>query len=89
MNRKYEEMALLPITNQTTIVLSEVHQSASSEEGLLTDQLRGYSVTKYVESPEYTGFSRGIFVPTDRLIAFLKMFPRESLKLALNGVNHG
>ena len=60
----YKELRRLKITECTTITLSEVYRG---------QELRGFSLSKHVDNSEYTGYSRGIFIPKNRLGEFLIM----------------
>ncbi len=70
----FKELGRLPISDSTTLVLSETKKE---------DRVIGLSVTKYIVSEKYTGFSKGIYIPEDSLIEFLKLFPKEDLQSAL------
>jgi len=74
MQGTFKEVGRLRTTDTTELVLSEVHSG---------EKLRGYAVSKYVTSEEYTGWSKGIFIPEDLLIEFLMLFDKEDLELAL------
>ena len=70
---EFKEIKRLRISDSTELILSEAYRGKD---------LRGYSISKYIISEKYTGYSRGIFIPEDLLYEFLKLFPKEDLKLA-------
>ncbi len=75
MERTFKEIGRLQTTDSVEVVLSEVYRDK---------ELQGFSITKYVTSEKYTGWSKGIFIPEDLLIEFLKLFNREDLECALS-----
>jgi len=75
---KFKEIGRIPISATTELVLSEVHKE---------DKLTGYSITKYITSTSYTGFSKGVYIPEDYLIEFLKLFSKENLEYALDDLS--
>lgn len=74
MDSPFKEIARLRTSNMVEVVLSEVYYD---------DKLTGYSLNKYVTTEEYTGFSKGVYIPEDLLIEFLKLFPQGDLQSAL------
>lgn len=76
-NAEYKEIGRVRVSDKVEVVLSEVHRN---------DKLQGFSLNKYVTSDEYTGFGKGVFIPDDKLIDFLKLFGPEDLQYALDDI---
>jgi len=73
-NGDFKEIGRLKASNTTEVVVSELHRA---------NKIAGYTVTRYIKSEEYEGWSKGVFVPLDRMVEFLKLFPKEMLEGAL------
>jgi len=74
---EFRELGRIRTTDKSEVVLSELHRNG---------QLQGYSLNKYVTTPEYTGFGKGVFVPDEKLIDFLVLFGAENLEYALDQI---
>ena len=70
----FKEIGRVRTSDSIEVVLSELYRDG---------KFRGYSITKYVTSDEYTGWSKGVFIPEDMIIDFLKLFPKDDLEFAL------
>lgn len=71
----FEEVGRIPISDKNTIVISRCYRGGD---------YRGVSVNKYVTSEDYTGFSKGTFIPEENIVPFLKLFDKGDLQDALN-----
>lgn len=69
----FKEVDRIKVSDTTDIVLSEVYRE---------EKMTGYSLNKYIKTEDYTGYSRGIFIPDDMVAEFLKLFPKDILELA-------
>ena len=74
MESPFKEIGRLQTSDAVEIVLSGVYRD---------DKLTGYSLNKYVTSEQYTGFGKGVYIPEDLLIEFLKLFSKGDLQSAL------
>ena len=70
----FEEVGRVRVGDSTEVVLSRVVRGK---------EFRGYSVTKFVTTPEFTGWAKGTFIPEDYITDFLKLFPKKELEYAL------
>lgn len=70
----FKELGRIRTTDASELVFSEVHRDG---------KLVGFSLNRYVTSEAFTGFTKGIFIPEDLFIEFLKIFPKEDRKLSL------
>jgi len=61
----FNEVARIPLSDKTDLTISEVIKG-----GVVT----GYSISKFVRTPGYTGYSKGIFIPKDKARRFLNTF---------------
>ena len=79
---EFAEISRLKINSSSDIVLSTVVDSQG--------QLVGYSISKFVASKTYTGFTKGTLIPADKLSEFLALFPTDVLKesLRMKGQSH-
>jgi len=69
---EFGEIARIKISSSSDIVLSTVVDNKG--------KLAGYSISKFIESKTYTGFSKSILIPADKLLEFLALFPIENLE---------
>lgn len=72
----FKEIGECRLTDTETAILSEM----TNNKGIMTS----YYINKKVESDEFTGRTKGIRIPEDLLVEFLRMFPQEALKGAIN-----
>lgn len=73
----FKELGRIKTTDASSIVLSEMHRNGN---------LDGYLVNKYIVTEKYTGFGAGgVTIPEERIVEFLKLFPKDLLKDALEG----
>ncbi len=72
---EFKEIGRIKISASSDIVLSSVVDS----EG----RLAGYSISKFVTTDKYTGFTKSILISADRLHEFLALFPTEKLEESL------
>ena len=70
----FKEVGRVRTSDSTEVVLSELYRDR---------KFTGYSITKYVTSDEYTGWSKGVYIPEDMIIDFLKLSPKDDLEFAL------
>lgn len=73
-NAEFKEITRVRISDSVEVIFSEVHRDG---------KLTGYTLNKYITTEQYTGFTKGIFIPDDMLTDFLKLFPKDELQLAL------
>lgn len=69
----FKEIGRLKTSNTATIVLSETYREG---------KLVGYNINKWIDTKDFTGFTKGIFIPKDLLTNFLYIFPKDDLDLA-------
>jgi len=74
MATEFKEIGRIRTSDSVEVVLSELYRDGKHV---------GFSLNKYVTSEEYTGFGKGVYIPEDLFIEFLKIFPKEDLQLAL------
>ena len=60
----FEEIGRLTTSNSTDVVLSKV---------LKEGELVGFSLNKYVTTSQYVGYSKGIFIPPEKVDDFLAL----------------
>jgi hypothetical protein len=70
----FEEVGRLKVSDINTVVVSKCLRSG---------EFRGYSVTKYITSPEYTGWAKGLFIPEEGMVEFLSLFDVGDLEEAV------
>lgn len=63
---KFTLRGTVKVSDSTKLTVSDVEKGG---------QLVGYSISKYVETPKYTGYTNGILVPVAKLRDFIKLFP--------------
>jgi len=64
MGAEFKELARLQVSDATEIVASQV---------IVNGAVTGFNINPYITSAKYTGFSKGIFVPADKMSEFKKM----------------
>ena len=75
---KFEEIGRVKTSDTTFIVISNMSDDKEH---------RGYTISKYIESETYTGFTRGgVSIPDDYITDFLKLFGRENLQETLDSI---
>ena len=63
---QFVEVSRLRVSGSTEVVLSQV---VPNEDG----EVSGVNINTHITSNRYTGFTKGIFVPTDKVDDFKKM----------------
>lgn len=75
---KFEEMGRVKTNDTNFVVVSNMSDDKEH---------RGYSISKYIESETYTGFTKGgAAIPDDSIVEFLKLFGKENLQEALDSI---
>jgi len=76
MPGEFKEVNRLETSDSSAIVLSELRDGK---------ELKGWVLNKWITSEKYTGFVKGgIMIPEEQLTDFLRLFPQDELKNALN-----
>lgn len=63
---QFVEASRLRVSDTTEVVLSMVVPNKDGE-------VNGVNINTYITSARYTGFTRGVFIPTDKLDDFKKL----------------
>lgn len=63
---QFVEMSRLRVSDSTEVVLSQVVPNNDGE-------VSGVNINTYITSDRYTGFTKGVFIPTDKAEDFKKM----------------
>ena len=63
---QFVEMSRVRVSDSTEVVISQV---VPNDDGIVS----GVNVNTYVTSNRYTGFAKGVFIPTDKVEEFKKM----------------
>jgi len=63
---QFVEMSRLRVSDSTEVVLSQV---VPNDDGVVS----GVNINTYITSNRYTGFGRGVFIPTDKWSDFIEM----------------
>ena len=66
-SREYREIGRVTLSHSVDAIFSEV---------LRDGEVVGYNLNKWVTTTFYTGFTKGLFIPKDKLQDFLSMFPK-------------
>ena len=64
---EFNEIGRVKVSEATDVVVSKV-----VEDG----ELIGVNINKYVTTDKYTGFAKGVFVPTERIDDFKQLIAR-------------
>lgn len=71
----FKKIGEVKASDASDVVLSELHKDG---------KLKGYIVSKFVNTEKYTGFAKGgVTIPEERIVEFLKLFPKDLLQDAL------
>jgi len=73
---RFNERGRIEVSDTVEIVVSEVIDEKNF--------VKGFSINKYISAENFTGFSKGVYIPEDMLNEFLKVFDKEDLELALS-----
>jgi len=63
---QYVEVSRLRVSDSTEVVLSHV---VPKDDGVVS----GVNINTYIASNRYTGFAKGVFIPTDNVDDFKKL----------------
>ncbi len=63
---QFVEMSRIRVSDSTEVVFSQVVPNDDGE-------VSGVNINTYITSARYTGFGKGVFVPTDKVEDFKKM----------------
>lgn len=63
---QFVEVSRVRVSDSTEVVLSQV---VPNDDGVVS----GVNINTYITSNRYTGFTKGIFVPTDKVDDFKKL----------------
>ena len=63
---QFVEMSRVRVSDSTEVVLSTVVPKDDGE-------VSGVNINTYITSERYTGFTKGVFIPTDKVGDFKKM----------------
>jgi len=63
---QFVEVSRLRVSDSTEVVLSQV---VPNDDGVVS----GVNINTYITSNRYTGFAKGIFIPTDKVEDFKKL----------------
>lgn len=74
--REYVELGRVKLSDAVEVVVSEIKR-----EGKLTD----YNINRHLDIEGYNGFVKGQEIPSDKIVPFLKVFPKNLLQAALEG----
>lgn len=66
---QYVESSRLRVSDSTEVVLSMV---VPNEDG----EVSGVNINTYITSNRYTGFTKGVFIPTDKVEDFKRLVAR-------------
>ena len=67
----FKEVGRIKIDNGNALVLSRVIRQEDKE-------LQGWSINRYIESPTYTGFAKGVMIPAVAVEEFLDLLRRDT-----------
>jgi hypothetical protein len=63
---KFTLRGTIKVSDSTSLTVSDVERGG---------QLVGYSISKLINTPKYTGYTSGILVPVGKAHEFVKLFP--------------
>jgi len=63
---KFTPRGTVKVSDSTSLAVSDVEKGG---------KLVGYSISKLINTPKYTGYTNGILVPVANVRGFLKLFP--------------
>lgn len=63
---QFVEVSRLRVSDSTEVVLSQVVPNDDGE-------VSGVNINTYITSNRYTGFAKGVFIPTDKVEDFKKL----------------
>jgi hypothetical protein len=63
---KFTLRGTIKLSDSTSLTVSDVEKGG---------QLVGYSISKLINTPKYTGYTSGTLVPVAKVREFIKLFP--------------
>uniref|UniRef100_A0A6M3MDL0 Uncharacterized protein n=1 Tax=viral metagenome TaxID=1070528 RepID=A0A6M3MDL0_9ZZZZ len=63
---QFVEVSRVKVSDSTEVVLSQVIPNNDGE-------VSGVNINTYITSDRYTGFTKGVFIPTDKVEDFKKL----------------
>lgn len=73
---EFKEIGRCSLTDSEDAILSEMHKPDGT--------ISAYYLTKFITSDKYSGPTKGIRIPEDMLVEFLKIFPLADLENAVS-----
>ncbi len=73
-NTKFAEIGKVEISDKKSIVVSSVER-----DGVFA----GININGFISTPRYTGYSKGVFVPADKVAAFASLINLKTEKRVL------
>ena len=61
---EFKEVGRIKVSPSVSVIVSKT---------LKDGELTGYSISKFIDTEDYQGFAKGIFVPKDQYPEFLKL----------------